>query len=66
MEDPIPAGALPVIGQDLQYWDWTADFGGMIYHRMVAAPWHHGCRFADHIDFFPRVGTWLNHDTVCD
>ena len=63
--DPIPLGALPVLGAIFGSWNWGA-FGGNIVHRMVAAPWHSGCKWSDHIDFFPPLDKWLDHDTVCE
>ena len=65
MIDPIPDGALPVMGGYYAFWSWTP-FGGMIYHRMPAAPWHTGCKFSDQVDYYPPLGTWLDHETVCD
>ena len=63
--DPIPAGAMPVMGAIFGSWNWGA-FGGNIVHRMVAAPWDDGCLWSDHIDWFPPLDKWLDHDTVCD
>ena len=63
--DPIPAGALPVMGEIIGSWGWGS-FGGNLMHRMAAAPWHSGCKWSDQIDFYPLLDKWLAHDTVCD
>ena len=65
MIDPIPDGALPVMGEILATWGW-GDFGGHLMHRMGSAPWHKGCRWSDQLDWFPPLDRWLDHDTVCD